>query len=357
MVSPYNVTVSFADTPHNGNQLTIAETIRQQPSLPYVAPKPADVGQQFIQPNTIRMDINDPQQSFVRRTGPQLKYVPARPLSTQIQQNVQLSYSNSLQSQLSSSFTGYTPRQPTVSSRPSLPNDRVRYPTELSCFATTAPRMSTVPHQQRLQHFAPRSSVTHQPNLPQSLPQNVNVNQTYHYIARPNQPPDRLLHAPSQRTHNQPPSVPNNRRPPVPVDRTLQSAATHVTSVRRNLPTLHNPPNLVAHTNASPLPSKPHVNINVTENGIVLSWDNDPVAGVSPTPTEYYHLLASQDSQSPPSSSLAWKKIGVVKALPLPMACTLTQFASGNSYHFAIRSVDIYGREGPLSNPCTVTLN
>ena len=109
--------------------------------------------------------------------------------------------------------------------------------------------------------------------------------------------------------------------------------------------------------NGQPLPPKLQVNITVSGNGIVLSWDfeSEPITKV-PT-IECYHLFASQDSPTPPNLASEWKKIGVVKALPLPMACTLTQFVSGNSYHFAVLAVDVNGREGPLSNSCTVRLN
>ncbi|XP_041093705.1 activating transcription factor 7-interacting protein 1 [Polyodon spathula] len=69
-----------------------------------------------------------------------------------------------------------------------------------------------------------------------------------------------------------------------------------------------------------------------------------------------YHLYAyhqdpssSSSSSSPPSSQ--WKKIGEVKALPLPMACTLTQFVSGSKYYFAVRGKDIYGRFGAFCEP------
>jgi hypothetical protein len=53
---------------------------------------------------------------------------------------------------------------------------------------------------------------------------------------------------------------------------------------------------------------------------------------------------------------ILWKKIGVVKALPLPMACTLTQFSSGSRYQFAVRAVDTSERAGPFSDPCVITL-
>jgi hypothetical protein len=51
-----------------------------------------------------------------------------------------------------------------------------------------------------------------------------------------------------------------------------------------------------------------------------------------------------------------WKKVGDVNALPLPMACTLTQFMKGNKYHFAIRAQDIHSRVGLFSDPQSITL-
>ncbi|XP_060754891.1 activating transcription factor 7-interacting protein 1 isoform X3 [Neoarius graeffei] len=102
-----------------------------------------------------------------------------------------------------------------------------------------------------------------------------------------------------------------------------------------------------------------------SQNGIVLSWC------VSETerncaPVDSYHLYAyHQDQQNASSGSSTqspthslWKKIGEVKALPLPMACTLTQFVSGSTYYFAVRAKDVYGRFGPFCEPqCTDVIN
>uniref|UniRef100_K1Q3G1 Activating transcription factor 7-interacting protein 1 n=1 Tax=Magallana gigas TaxID=29159 RepID=K1Q3G1_MAGGI len=91
-----------------------------------------------------------------------------------------------------------------------------------------------------------------------------------------------------------------------------------------------------------PLPPKPSLKISRVSQGIVLSWNmtlnETPHADIAS-----YQLFAYQEGTSTPSTTL-WKKVGDVKALPLPMACTLTQFQEGNKYHFAVRPVDVLGR-------------
>lgn len=66
-----------------------------------------------------------------------------------------------------------------------------------------------------------------------------------------------------------------------------------------------------------------------------------------------YQLFAYQETDGPVDASL-WKKVGDVNALPLPMACTLTQFVDKNRYYFTVRAVDVFQRFGPFSDPVSI---
>ncbi|XP_054709641.1 uncharacterized protein LOC129219313 [Uloborus diversus] len=99
------------------------------------------------------------------------------------------------------------------------------------------------------------------------------------------------------------------------------------------------------------LPPKPSLKGSKAPNGIILSWNMSVFSSHADIAT--YQLFAYQESNGPVSSNL-WKKVGDVKALPLPMACTLTQFQEGHRYYFTVRAVDTYSRFGPFSDAVTI---
>ncbi|XP_045495884.1 activating transcription factor 7-interacting protein 1 [Colias croceus] len=103
------------------------------------------------------------------------------------------------------------------------------------------------------------------------------------------------------------------------------------------------------------IPPAPEITLSKVDNGIVISWNLDSYHEDNYENIASYQIYAYQETAAPPSTSL-WKKIGDVKALPLPMACTLTQFVSGYKYYFAVRAVDIRSRLGPFSLPSNIML-
>ncbi|CAM9405087.1 unnamed protein product [Lampetra planeri] len=114
------------------------------------------------------------------------------------------------------------------------------------------------------------------------------------------------------------------------------------------------PPGLPTEAAAKLPPQRPVLKLGRSDNqnAIVLQWN---VAEENPkcAPVESYHLFAYHEDPNSPMPS-QWKKIGEVKALPLPMACTLTQFVCRSKYYFAVRAKDVYGRYGPFCEPqCT----
>jgi len=103
-----------------------------------------------------------------------------------------------------------------------------------------------------------------------------------------------------------------------------------------------------------PTAPRPTLKISRVANGIVLSWTMQSVFPHAEIAS--YQLFAYQEGSAPASSSL-WKRVGDVKALPLPMACTLTQFLEGHRYHFAVRAMDVHQRLGPYSEPASIVLS
>ncbi|XP_066151293.1 activating transcription factor 7-interacting protein 1-like isoform X2 [Euwallacea fornicatus] len=99
---------------------------------------------------------------------------------------------------------------------------------------------------------------------------------------------------------------------------------------------------------------KPHLTIKKIDTGIILQWKMPYNLDLYESIASY-QLYAYQESSSPPSTEM-WRKVGDVKALALPMACTLTQFADKNKYYFAVRSVDVHKRIGAFSDPQEISL-
>ncbi|KAM9792104.1 activating transcription factor 7-interacting protein 1 [Neosynchiropus ocellatus] len=148
-----------------------------------------------------------------------------------------------------------------------------------------------------------------------------------------------------------------------PSDSTVKSRTTSATPTRVSslapppLPCAPLPPNLPPEAERTSPPQQPQLKLVPSQTGIVLSWCVSET-DLSCATVESYHLYAYH--QENPNSSVGqphWKKIGEVKALPLPMACTLTQFQSGSTYHFAVRAKDIYGRFGPFCEPQCTNVN
>ncbi|KAM6939956.1 activating transcription factor 7-interacting protein 1 [Xenentodon cancila] len=155
------------------------------------------------------------------------------------------------------------------------------------------------------------------------------------------------------------PQITVHHRPPQ--EPLLKSRAVTTTTPARAasmalppLPAAPVPPRLPLEAERTSPPQQLQLKLVPGHTGIVLSWS---VAETdrSCAAVESYHLYAfHQDNSSGNAAQQHWKKIGEVNALPLPMACTLTQFQSGSTYHFAVRAKDIYGRFGAFCEPqCT----
>ncbi|KAM6942079.1 activating transcription factor 7-interacting protein 1 isoform 2-T3 [Lycodopsis pacificus] len=124
------------------------------------------------------------------------------------------------------------------------------------------------------------------------------------------------------------------------------------------LPAAPAPSRLPPEAERSSPPQQPQLKLVPSQTGIVLSWcvtETDRTCAA----VESYHLYAfHQDNSNSSAAQQHWKKIGEVNALPLPMACTLTQFQSGSTYHFAVRAKDVHGRFGSFCEPqCTNVIN
>ena len=147
----------------------------------------------------------------------------------------------------------------------------------------------------------------------------------------------------------------NVHRPPPLVGQAISAMQHNRTTPISHPAPLPDMPNPQPHAPSwKKLPPRPTLKISRLKSGIVLSWNMDVI------PTEHaavssYQIYAYQEGSAAAQSGL-WKKVGDVKALPLPMACTLTQFTKGNKYHFAVRAQDVHTRVGTYSEPQSIAL-
>ncbi|XP_037363512.1 activating transcription factor 7-interacting protein 2 [Talpa occidentalis] len=139
----------------------------------------------------------------------------------------------------------------------------------------------------------------------------------------------------------------------VPVSKETVPVAQNTAQVLesfKHLPPLPEPPpllpELVDKIRDTLPPQKPELKVKrvLRPRGIALTWN---ITKINPkcAPVESYHLFLCHEN---PSNKLIWKKIGEIKALPLPMACTLSQFLASKKYYFTVQSKDIFGRYGPF---------
>ncbi|KAI4478844.1 hypothetical protein M0804_011590 [Polistes exclamans] len=165
------------------------------------------------------------------------------------------------------------------------------------------------------------------------------------------------------------PVVSSCNRPPFTTVAYKTGISTNANGTVRVLTTPAGPTNIQSKRHPAPLPDSPHysisplsklpppapsLKISKVANGIVLSWNmtlSDKYADIVS-----YQLYAYQEVAGVSPSTNLWKKVGDVRALPLPMACTLTQFSEGNNYYFAVRAVDSHSRKGQYSIPGNISL-
>ncbi|XP_029139180.1 activating transcription factor 7-interacting protein 2 [Protobothrops mucrosquamatus] len=80
--------------------------------------------------------------------------------------------------------------------------------------------------------------------------------------------------------------------------------------------------------------------------GIALQWN---ISRVDPrcAPIESFSLFICLEDLGSGTTS-EWRRTSVLKALPLPMACSLSQFPRPARCYFTMQSKDIHGRYGPF---------
>ena len=125
--------------------------------------------------------------------------------------------------------------------------------------------------------------------------------------------------------------------------------------IARHPAPLPNGPPIPFNAQMKNVPPKPSLTIKKGMNGVVLSWDMVLVV-LDHATVASYQIYEYEEQPKQQAVSTLWRKVGDVKALPLPMACTLKQFSSGKKYHFAVRATDTHQRQGIFSVPATIEI-
>ena len=100
-------------------------------------------------------------------------------------------------------------------------------------------------------------------------------------------------------------------------------------------------------------PPKPNLKLTQTPAGLEVYWTYQ--GGYSHTLISSYELFAFQDTFKH-SAPAAWKKVGEIKSIPLPIRCTLSHFKSGSTYYFVVRAKDLKGGCGNFSDVQKISL-
>ena len=116
------------------------------------------------------------------------------------------------------------------------------------------------------------------------------------------------------------------------------------------------PPALPARLTPNDWLPTPLLKLTQTQLGLEVQWtfegDQSSVASYELFAFRKLNLKTSSHS----SANISWKKVGDVKSIPLPMKCTLSQFKSGSTYSFAVRSKDAKGGVGQFSDVKIISL-
>lgn len=110
------------------------------------------------------------------------------------------------------------------------------------------------------------------------------------------------------------------------------------------------------HTEEAALLPIPRLALRVVDaSRVIVMWDLPPDSKVTEINCfEVYAFMVIADAHA--NRTGQWVRIGQMKALKLPMACTIRHvMLAKKAYYFSVRAVGHNGQAGPLGRPCGVT--